>query len=368
MSCLIRSLLIRINSQILTRLIRYLFLPGELVNTNFEKLISTKKVKHGYYVGSTGGSSSVPLKFLLDFDSIYRENAFIYYFRKKLGYNFADKMVAFRQVEYSNKLWKFHPMYNELIFFPIKLSKKSIEEYARKINTFKPQYINGYLSAIWYFAKLLDEYKIKLTFKLKGIFLTSENIDPRQRQFIEQFFDAGSMTFYGHSERCVIAEEITHNCYSFDPYYGYTEKVLNDNDNLSIVGTGFLNQIMPFIRYKTDDICIPEGQNYRIEGKRSSSVGLKGLNNEFITSTGLELEDPVFNKITTYQFIQNEKGKADLHIIVSKDFEMAELEPIRKEINRQTKGIIDISIKIVENLQLSPRGKYQMYISTINVD
>ena len=66
-----------------------------------------------------------------------------------------------------------------------------------------------------------------------------------------------SITFYGHSERCVIAEEMTQNRYKFDPYYGYTEQIHNENNNYSIVGTGFLNYIMPFIRYKTDDICTP---------------------------------------------------------------------------------------------------------------
>ena len=175
-----------------------------------------------------------------------------------------------------------------------------------------------------------------------------------------------SITFYGHSERCVIAEEIEQNRYVFDPYYGYTEKILTENNCYSIVGTGFLNKIMPFIRYQTDDICFPEGQYYLIEGKRRSDIGLYGVNNEFIPSIALELEDPVFNKITTYQFIQETKGEADLLIIVSKDFNTSEMKLIKKEIDRQTKGIIKINIKIVENLILSPRGKYQRYISKIS--
>lgn len=323
-------------------------------------------MKNGYYIGATGGSSSIPLKFLLDYNSIYRENAFIYFYRKKLGYSFKDKLVTFRQVEYGNKLWKFNPMYNELTFFPIKLSKNTIRDYVAKIIEFRPQYLNGYLSAIWFFAKLLDEYKIELPFKIKGIFLTSENIDDNQRQFIEKFFNAKSMTFYGHSERCVIAEEMTQNRYNFDSYYGYTEKILNENNNYSIVGTGFLSKKMPFIRYKTDDICIPEDQYFLIEGKRSSNVGLFGINNEFIATTAFELEDPVFRNISTYQFIQEVKGKADLLIIVNKDFKMEELKLIKIEIDRQTKGIIEINIRIVENLILSPRGKYQRYISSIS--
>jgi len=51
---------------------------------NYVKLISTKKVNGGYYVGTTGGSTSLPLKFLLDYNSIYKEIAFIYYYRKNM--------------------------------------------------------------------------------------------------------------------------------------------------------------------------------------------------------------------------------------------------------------------------------------------
>jgi hypothetical protein len=50
---------------------------------------------------------------------------------------------------------------------------------------------------------------------------------------------------------------------------------------------------------------------------------------------------------------------------VSKDFDEAELAMITKVINRQTKGYMDINIRIVDHLLLSPRGKYQPIISNI---
>jgi phenylacetate-CoA ligase len=341
------------------------FLTRELITVNYSKLISRKKVKGGYYIGTTGGSSGLPLKFLLDFNSIYRENAFIYYYRKKAGYRFNDKLATFRQVGFVNTFWRYDAMYNEMIFSPIKLSRITINNYVNQINDFAPQYLNGYLSIIWYFAKLLEESQIKLTTKLKGIFLMSENIDDKQRTFIEQFFKVKSFVHYGHSERCVLAEGIAANRYKFDPYYGFTEQVHNENNNYYIVGTGFLNHIMPFIRYKTDDMCSPENQFYTIDGKRSSTIGLYGFNNEFLSSTAFDLDKKIFKNIITYQFVQKEKGKADLLLIVNKHFQLSEMELIKNDIYADTKGIIDIDVKIVDHLILTPRGKTQMYISNI---
>jgi phenylacetate-CoA ligase len=344
------------------------YLTRKIITDNFDKLISKKKVKNGYYTGTTGGSTGSPLRFLLDFDSVFKENAFIYYYRKKLGYKLNDRMATFRQVKFGDDLWQFNPMHNELIFFPIKLSKATIVNVAKKIKEFKPKYLTGYPSSIWYFAKLLDEKKVKHHLDLKGIFFISENLDSRKRDFIEQYFNVRSSTFYGHSERCVIAEEIIPGNYMFDPYYGYTEQVHIEDNRYSIVGTGFLNQIMPFIRYKTDDVCIPEKQYYHIEGKRSSTIGLYGINDEFIPSTSFDLSNPIFKNIICYQFIQSEKGKADLLIIVGKNFKMSELSSIKDLLTKKTKNIININVKIVETPVLSPRGKFERYISYLKKD
>ena len=119
---------------------------------------------------------------------------------------------------------------------------------------------------------------------------------------------------------------------------------------------------MPFIRYKTDDVCYPDNKDFFIEGKRNSKIGLTGINGEFLPISAIDLEDMIFKNITNYQFIQTEKGKADLLIIVNKDFNMSEMAAVKNEMNRQTRDIIELRIKIVENPVLSPRGKYERYI------
>lgn len=343
------------------------FLTREIINENFSNLISKKRIRNGFYTASTGGSTGQPLKFLLDYESIFKENAFVYYYRKKLDYNFEDKIATFRNIEFGNRIWKFNPMQNEIIFSNIKLSKMNIKIYAKKINEYKPRYLNGYLSSIWYFAKLLEEHQIKLEISLKGIFLISENVDIEQRKYIEQFFQVKSSTFYGHSERCTIAEEVAPNKYHFDPYYGYTEHIFIEENKYTIAGTGFLNQIMPLIRYKTDDICIPDNHLFLIHGKRSSNEGVYGINKEFLSQNGLDIyNNPVFKNIISYQFHQVEIGKVQMLIIVNNQFTNCEIPGIQRAINSQTKGIIDIQINVVENLIYTPRGKYQKYICNIS--
>jgi hypothetical protein len=114
-----------------------------------------------------------------------------------------------------------------------------------------------------------------------------------------------------------------------------------------------------------DDFCTPENKYFAIEGKGSNIIALRGANDEFLPSTVCDLDKPIFKNIMTYQLMQNEKGRADLLIIVSNEFKMSEMKIIKNAIDFQTKGIIDIKIKMVDTLILSPRGKYKMYISNI---
>jgi phenylacetate-CoA ligase len=341
-------------------------LTKEMIRNNFDKLISNQRIRNGYYVATTGGSTGEPLKVLLDYDSIFKEIAHIYYYRHHLGYNFKDKLATFRGIEFEGKLWRPNPMYNEMILSPFKLSKLTVQRYVAKVDDYRPQYLNGYLSSIYYLAKLLSEHNIAFKTNLKGIFLISENINIPQREYVEQFFNIRSSTFYGQSERCIIAEEKEKNRYTFDPYYGFTEHLQIDNNHYSIVGTGFLNHIMPLIRYKTDDICTPENHYFLIEGKRESTIGLYGKNHEFFSHAAFNFHSDIFKNVTSYQFIQSRNGKADLLIIVNDKFKLSEMDLMRKEIDKKIKGVIDFNIKIVDSLILSPRGKYNMFISSVN--
>ncbi len=337
------------------------FLTRSLIKDNFDKLISREEVKGGYYVGHTGGSSGLPLKFLLDFNSIYKENAFIYYYRKKADYRFSDKLATFRGIEFGDRLWMYSPMYNELIFSPFKLSRLTLEHYVTKINDYNPQYLNGYLSSIYFFAKLLEESQIKLDSNLKGIFLISETIDNEQRKFVERFFKVKSAIHYGHSERCVLAEGIKAHNYKFDPYYGFTELIKIEDNRYSIVGTGFLSLTMPLIRYKTDDICTHENGYYSVSGKWKGTDGLYGKNNEYFGQAALNFHSDIFKNVLNYQFVQTEKGKADLLIIVNRDFKESEIDLMQKKIAKKTKDIIDFKIRVVNSLLLTPSGKFKMF-------
>jgi phenylacetate-CoA ligase len=342
------------------------YLTKDIIRRNFENLKSVKRIKGGSFSTTTSGSTGEPLKVFLDFNSFFSETAFIYYYRKKLGYLFEDKVVTFRGIGFGDKLYSLNPVNNETIFSPFKLSAETLDVYRKKINEIKPAYFNGYISAIYYFAKLLSDKGQSLEFQLKGIFLTSENINGPERLFVESFFKVKTITFYGHTERCVIAQEFKQGEYMFDPFYGYTENLNLNDDVYEIIGTGFLSRTMPLIRYQTNDICRLAANNMiSISGRRDINDYMVGINDEKITHPALHILSDILVNVTNYQFIQEKKGQAVLLIVPNKDFHLSEIPHIKNSIERNMKGVIEFEIKIVDKMILSPGGKYQMFINDI---
>ncbi len=342
------------------------FLTKEIIRDHFDKLVSELSVEGGFYEATTGGSSGEPLKVLLDYNCVFKENAFVNHFRAKLNYSDDDKLATFRGIEFGDRLWKYNPMQNEMVFSPFKLSRLTVERYLKRMNRFNPAFLNGYLSSLYHFVKLLEGENLTIGFKPIGIFLISENIDEEQRLYIENFFGVKSITFYGHSERCIIAEEVNHGEFKFNPIYGYTELIDNGDNLFSIVGTGFLNQTMPLIRYKTDDVCSKVSEeSYKIEGRWNQNDYLVGINDEKVFHSAFNFHSNIFQNVTGYQFVQQVKGCVDLFITVNKQFNNSELAVMQTEIKKKTKDVIDFEITVVDQLILSPRGKYKKFISKL---
>lgn len=342
------------------------YLTRELIRENFNSLISNIKVKNGYYYTTTGGSTGEPLRIILDYDSFYKENGFVYRYRKNVGYDFKDKLATFRGGVYKNTFWKLHPVHNEILLSPFKLNGKNILQYVERITKFEPLWLNGYPSAIYYFAKLMSVSNLKFDIKLKGIFFCSETVDKEQRNFIESFFKTKTHANYGHSERAVIANEIFPFHYQFDPLYGFTEFIPLDGEKLGIVGTGFLNKTMPLIRYKTEDVCESLGNNlYRIVGRRNVKDYLVGINDEKLYISSFCYLNEIFPDINHYQFVQNEIGKTDLNIVTNFSYDNIKLQQVQDEVNYRMRNIINIRVSIKDNIELTSNGKMKLIINKI---
>jgi phenylacetate-CoA ligase len=207
---------------------------------------------------NTGGSTGKPLSLYVQNDAVGHERAHISTIWSKFGFAQSDYTLVFSgRSKFKSRPIQYDSMrhcFNVDIYQPF---ESICDELRRLCMKRKFKFLHGYPSAIHEFALYCAtqdvEFRDLLTSTIRGGFLGSEFPQKVWRDNIEQTFAVPSVSFYGHTERCVLAYEMDEP-YKFDVLqsYGYAEAV-DAQTSAELVGTSYYNFACPMIRYKTGD-------------------------------------------------------------------------------------------------------------------
>lgn len=346
---------------------------------------SFERIPH--YETTTGGTSGNQLRIYLDDGSQSMEMAFMHRQWRRVGYRPKHRKATFRGVPFPNLkpgvFWQHNPIYNELQFSPFHMSENNLGAYIDQIIRFKPCYFHGYPSAL----DALAEYVIRhdLSEKLPVIhaaLLGSEGTSVQQRERIERAFRTRAYSWYGHSERVVLAGECEKNgTYHHFPDYGVLE-IIDDEGRLcdkdgergEIVGTGLLNRCMPLIRYRTGDYatrldpCCECGRAWdrfsEVEGHRKQEMVL-GRSGARISVAALNMHGPLFDRVVRYQYQQHQPGVCVLKVIPAPGFSDHDRLSIEAAYRQKVSDEVDMRVELVSDIPLTPRGKLKMLVTSL---
>lgn len=372
------------------RYLRYLNRPAfEILNNiepvtkdeiqrDLERFILPEKVRGGHYIAFTGGSSGHPLKMYLNNDVAAIEWAFMIVQWMRVGYRPGDKRVSFRGVEFREKresTVRQNPVYNEILLSPFDMADTDLSEYVDVIRKQKPKFLRGYPSAMAILAMYIDQNNISDLPSINALLCGSESFTEGQRQLLERVFNTRFYSWYGMTEKVVLAGECEKSSrYHIFPQYGITE-IINSRGNLSsnpgsegeIVGTGFLNRAMPFIRYRLEDFasitgnrCELCGRNHlqlsKVVGHRVQDV-IVSKSGSLISMTAINMHDLTFDHVSQFQFRQTERGKVTLCIKAAPGFDDENRNLILKSLHSKTRDDVDYSIEVVDRIDCTGIGK-----------
>ncbi len=365
-------------------------LTKDTITDNINDLIATNVSKRHLKHTITGGSTGrMPMDFYLDKrKSSTIELAYLKYFWNRVGYKLYDRCIVLRGEILSNivegkKYWKMNHIVNWLTMSSFQLNDNTYELYINKINKFRPRFIIAYPSVIYSFAKYYKFGNIPPPDSLKAIICSSETLYDWQREFITSIFKVRTYSYYGLSEKCCIAAECENSThYEFAPQYGFVELLNRDgewcteeDEKGEIVATGFNSHSFPFIRYRTEDVGVntkiqsDHNRNWftikRIEG-RIQEFFVDKFNSSVTFTCSDEMFWNVLNKVSAYQYIQNEPGKVTLNLDVKEILTDEELLDIKRTFNEYFPNI-ELAIKIVKDIPKTRSGKFRYLIQNLPV-
>jgi len=200
----------------------------------------------------TSGTTGKPLDLYRDRQTLSRDWAAICYQWERVGYSPYDGRVEFRGFMSSNDDYIYFPDHRYLRINIIKMNKNNIEMICKRIRKTGYRFFHGYSSAIYKFALLLRETGI--TMNPDALMFASENIIDWELKFLDKLFPASRKnSLYGLTEKTALGAWTERREYSFIPTYGIVE---HSAYNEELITTGFINEVMPLIRYRTSDVAM----------------------------------------------------------------------------------------------------------------
>ena len=366
------------------------YLTREIARANLSDLKANNLPESTFEYASTSGSTGIPLWFYRERGvTSLREAAFHARMRGWIGYGFTDKCAVLRgnvvkkRERDSTAWWEYDPIDKLLFLSLFHMTKDNLSKYLDKLNEFHPKFIQAYPSGITILARYMKEQCIELTYPMEAILCGSENLHLWQRELLEDVFRCRIYSWYGHTEEVTLAGGCERdNRYHLFNEYGITELVKSDGSLVDkegevgeIVGTGFNNCAMPFIRYKTGDLAVYTQERCSCGRNYSLIKSVEGRTQEFLvardghlTSLGDMQIVAAFDNVRQFQFYQEEKGKAVFNVVKMDAYTEQDTECIKKALNERFGDSVELTIRFVDHIPRTERGKYQYLIQKLPIE
>lgn len=336
----------------------------------------------------SGGTTGMPMNFYLNqWQARAKELSFQlwgnkYYFGHKL---LLDKVAIFRGHRVKDSLikkkifWERSYKDHGLYFSSFHITDENYDIYLKKLRAFKPKFIKAYPSSIVALCILMKKHGDHGFPNLKGVICSSENVYEWQRVLINQTLGVEIYSYYGHSEKCVCAFQGSGNSMYFNPLYGYTEFLNDENQPINtsglmakVVVTGYNHDYFPLIRYDTFDYVVT-GEN--IKGVNKVADRIVGRAQEFVYDKSnnripFTCSDEVMwcvDGILAYQYQQDIEGLLTLKIVIDNSFNFRSFDLIKTKA-RKIFVNFDFKVQVVDFIPKTKNGKFRYLIQNIGIE
>jgi phenylacetate-CoA ligase len=324
---------------------------------------------------STSGSTGTPLTVYYDDHDLQRSFALRdAWYGELAGVTYADARATFsgRRVEpASDSEGPFH-RYNfaerQVYFSPYHLGPATVGRYAEALLRHRPVWMTGYAGAIEDLARLALEQGIACP-PLRAVITAAEPVPPGLREHVRAAFGCRAYEEYGLAEQVCFALECEHGTLHVAEDAGIVEILREDGSACAegeigeIVGTGFIRESQPLVRYRTGDLASVRRGPCGCGRTTLVLLGLEGRVDDVVIGADgrrvgrLSHVPKELPGVLAMQFVQERPGAVLAHVVC----EGVLGEDVRGEIRRRLVDRLgtatEIGIEQVDALERTARGK-----------
>ncbi|HET6765592.1 MAG TPA: hypothetical protein VFH27_18060 [Longimicrobiaceae bacterium] len=326
----------------------------------------------------TGGTTGKSLMVVYTKDDFQTRMAYLDAFKTRCGVDplnarkatFSGRSLATGIFQGGRRIfWRANRAFNQRLYSTFDLREENLPAYLADLNRFRPEILNGFVSAIHQLAAYVQSTGTKLAFRPKAIFTTSETLLPHHRELIERVFGAPIFDQYASAEGAPFITECPARNLHYNTDTGVIEAVDTPTGPEMLV-TSFTSYGTPLIRYRIGDgvrfasgTC-PCGSSHplveSIEGRAvdylySPERGRVSLSHLADVIKGLP------NCVREMQFVQSEPRVVEVRIVVDEaGYGREAEEKIRTSMRYRFGSAMTFHIRKVDEIARESSGKFRL--------
>ncbi|MFZ2399920.1 MAG: hypothetical protein WAW31_14780 [Smithella sp.] len=335
-----------------------------------DRIIADNLKQISHKTDSTGGTTGSPLKYYHDLALHALRYGFVLIGWKFAGYNYGDDVCTIAggslipgQATLRNRArnWLERGHGVSCVGMNDKVAKACYE----MIQRHQPVIIHGYPSMIAEFCEIIKEENFSFG-SIKAVITTAEMLYPHYRSRIEETLGVPVFDHYGCNDGGVLSYECElHRGFHYNDLESIIEVISPDTSGTGPLAiTNLWNRSMPFIRYENGDQIALEkdqcacGRVYPLIRSVHGRTGdiLRFANGRSLGAPGLTL---IFKKfsIDGWQVVQTGGNSIEVRLKAKQPLNADDEKYIRQVIHLHLSTDVDISIRYVNELATTSRGK-----------
>lgn len=330
----------------------------------------------------TGGTTGKPLTVYCDRAVLQRNFAFFERFKDWAGIRPGMRIATFGgriivpHGQSRPPYWRHNLANRALLLSSYHLSPATVHAYADRLASFRADMLEGYPSSLAPVARHVLQTG-RTDIRPRAVITSSETLDPEMRTLFERAFGCRVFDQYGSAEMVVFVGQCEHGRYHVSPEFGHVEVLRDDltaaepGELGQIVATGFINPVMPLIRYATGDLAVrredpcPCGRSFpvleRIEGRRDDVI---------VTPEGRWVGrlDPIFKAVSSIyetRIVQDAIDHVRVESVVDGEFTAEQEAVLHAELRNRLGPTMRIDIVRVNALPRTASGKLRSVVNLI---
>jgi len=356
------------------------FLSKEDIKNNLDKFVSPE-LRRTVRPNETGGSTGQPIQFYVDspfwrWNVALRNRARAWY-----GVHEGDKMALVWGAprDMPSQSWKRQLRANIMrhrVLNAFYMTEPEMQAFAEMLVDWQPTMIKAYPSALCLFAEFIKQRGIT-GIRPRLIETTSEKVTQPQRELLEEVFACPVADCYSSREFVTIAYEC-----ELGKLHVCETRHLEIVDNGQVVEPGQLGEViitslhqlaMPFIRYRIGDMAIYDANACSCGRGLPVLRDVAGRTHDFlVTADGHFVHGEFFAytfrvkpEVVRYQIYQPDRNHLEVRLVCNQGLNDTWLDDVQTEIQSRFGHSTEVSLQIVNQIELTPSGKHRYIISDV---